>query len=140
MQKYISSHRQALVHPLNYVNSTYGHFKKLNQTQKISVQAYIYSDWGTCVDTRQTAHHRIYIMMLGNSQISQKSKKQHVVSRSSSEAEYHAMASAACEVTWLVKLLQEYIFTKRVTLFVTIKWPFLLKKILYYMNERNIWC
>ena len=45
--------------------------------------------------------------MLGNSSISWKSKKQHTVSKSSAEAEYRAMASAASEVTWVVRLLEE---------------------------------
>lgn len=45
--------------------------------------------------------------MLGQSPITWKSKKQSTVSRSSSEAEYRTMASAACEVTWLVRLLEE---------------------------------
>lgn len=46
-------------------------------------------------------------MLFRNSPISWKSKKQSVVSRSSSEAEYRAMASAASEVAWLVRLLEE---------------------------------
>ncbi|XP_021734172.1 uncharacterized protein LOC110700899 [Chenopodium quinoa] len=36
-----------------------------------------------------------------------KSKKQGTISKSSSEAEYRAMAAAASEITWLVRLLQE---------------------------------
>lgn len=45
--------------------------------------------------------------MLGGSPITWKSKKQSTISRSSSEAEYRAMASAAAEVTWLVRLLED---------------------------------
>ncbi|GJS54249.1 peptidase family M48 protein [Tanacetum coccineum] len=41
------------------------------------------------------------------SPISWKSKKQHVVSRSSAEAEYKAMTLTSCEVTWLVTLLKD---------------------------------
>lgn len=45
--------------------------------------------------------------MLGKSPLSWKSKKQTIVSKSSAEAEYRAMAAAASEITWIVKLLQE---------------------------------
>ena len=40
--------------------------------------------------------------------MSWKSKKQPTVSRSLAEAEYRAMASAASEVDWLVKLPQDF--------------------------------
>jgi len=47
------------------------------------------------------------LVLLGSSPLSWKSKKQSTVSRSSSEAEYRAMAQAASEITWLVRLLEE---------------------------------
>lgn len=47
------------------------------------------------------------MLLLGNSPISWKSKKQSTISRSSSEAEYRAMEATASETTWLVRLLQE---------------------------------
>ena len=46
-------------------------------------------------------------MFLGNSPISWKSKKQGTIFRSSSEAEYRAIASPAAEITWLVRLLED---------------------------------
>lgn len=45
--------------------------------------------------------------MLGDSPISWKSKKQFTVSHSSAEAEYKAMASTSCELTWLFYFLQD---------------------------------
>ena len=48
-----------------------------------------------------------YIIFLRSSPISWHSKKQAVVSRSSAEVECGAMATAASEIIWLVRLLQD---------------------------------
>lgn len=48
-----------------------------------------------------------YFMSLGGAPISWRTKKQSVVSRSSAEAEYRAMASTVSELLWLRWLLQD---------------------------------
>lgn len=49
-----------------------------------------------------------FFFFLGLSLISYKNKKQTTISKSSSKAEYHALALATCEPQWLVYLLQEF--------------------------------
>lgn len=109
MQTPRSSHWRALQYTLSYINNTCGQGIKLCGSDKITLQGFCDSDWGSCVDSRRSVTG--YIMLLGRSPVSWKSKKQGTVSRSSSEAEYRAMASAAAEVTWLVRLLEDLAIT-----------------------------
>ena len=57
------------------------------------------------MDTRKSISG--YYFFLGHSLISWKSKKQSTVLRSSTEAEYRALAIATCELQWLVYLLTD---------------------------------
>ena len=48
-----------------------------------------------------------YYVFVGGNLVSWKSKKQRVVSHSSAESEYKAMAQSVCEIMWLHQLLME---------------------------------
>jgi hypothetical protein len=61
---------------------------------------------GGCINTRRSTSG--FCFFLGNALISWKSKKQKSPPRSSSEAEYRALALAACEGKWLAKLIQDF--------------------------------
>ncbi|CAN1799225.1 Retrovirus-related Pol polyprotein from transposon RE2 [Linum perenne] len=67
--------------------------------------AYSDSDWAACPDSRGSVTG--YAVYLGDSLTSWKSKKQTTISHSSCEAEYKALAHTACELQWLLYLLQE---------------------------------
>jgi len=62
-------------------------------------------DWGGCKDIRRSISGHCFF--LGQSLNSWRTKKQTIVSRSSSEAEYRAMAWATCELQWLLYLLRD---------------------------------
>uniref|UniRef100_A0A3Q7F187 Reverse transcriptase Ty1/copia-type domain-containing protein n=1 Tax=Solanum lycopersicum TaxID=4081 RepID=A0A3Q7F187_SOLLC len=62
-----------------------------------------YADWATCPMTRRSVSG--FVVKIGDSLISWKSKKQNTVSRSSTEAEYRSMANVVSEVVWLIATL-----------------------------------
>lgn len=66
---------------------------------------YVDSDWARCHETRKPITG--YCMFIGSSLISWKSKKQNIISRSSTKAEYGALASLTCEIQYLQYLFQD---------------------------------
>lgn len=55
------------------------------------------------LDTRRYING--WLVLLGKSHISWKTKKQHILSRSSADAEYRSMATTTCELKWLQRIL-----------------------------------
>ena len=79
LQNPTQAHYNALQHTLHYVHSTTGQGILLHATDKLSLQAFSDSDWGVCIDTRRSVTG--YLLWLGQSPISWKSKKQTIVSK-----------------------------------------------------------
>ncbi|GKE34173.1 retrovirus-related pol polyprotein from transposon TNT 1-94 [Tanacetum coccineum] len=71
----------------------------------VYLTTYCDSDWASCPMSRRPTTG--YCILLGESPLSWKSKKKSVVSRSSAEAKYRAMALTYYEVTWIVTLLKD---------------------------------
>lgn len=68
---------------------------------------YVYSDADWAGDPNDRTSTSGYLLYFGQSTISWTSKKQKTVARSSTEAEYRAVASAVAETNWVMNLLHE---------------------------------
>lgn len=80
-----------------------GHGVLLSSTSQGQLSAYCDVDWAACPNTRKSLTG--YLVKLGDSLISWKSKKQNIVSRSS--AEYRSLASTTAELSWILRLFKE---------------------------------
>ncbi|XP_070022343.1 uncharacterized protein [Nicotiana sylvestris] len=77
----------------------------LSNSPDFSLLASCDSDWAACHESRRFVTG--FCIHLGGSFLSWKSKKQHIVSLSSAEAEYRAMSKVMAELAWLVRLLSD---------------------------------
>uniref|UniRef100_A0A3Q7I3X3 Reverse transcriptase Ty1/copia-type domain-containing protein n=1 Tax=Solanum lycopersicum TaxID=4081 RepID=A0A3Q7I3X3_SOLLC len=103
MQSPREPHLKAAYHVLRYLqhDPTLGVF--INNKPDVTISAYCDSDWASCPDSRKSVSG--YLVLMGDSPISWKSKKQPTVSLSSAEAEYRAIRQVVGEVVWLERLL-----------------------------------
>ncbi|KAJ0469227.1 putative RNA-directed DNA polymerase [Helianthus annuus] len=99
-------HMEAVTRILRYLKATPGQGIYIPKHDGFQLVAYCDADWLGCLTTRRSRTG--YILILGGSPVSWKTKKQSVVSRSSAEAEYRAMAATVSEVLWLRWLLQDF--------------------------------
>ncbi|BBH09514.1 hypothetical protein Prudu_022027 [Prunus dulcis] len=95
-------HFQLVKRILRYIHGTLDH--GLNFTSgSWDLHAYSDADWASDVNTRRSTTG--FVVYLGNNPVSWQSKKQNSVSRSSTEAEYRALANTAADLAWVRQVL-----------------------------------
>jgi hypothetical protein len=100
-----NAHYQMVKRILRYVKGTLSLGVRILRESSLDLYAFSDVDWVGCPTTRCSTTG--FCTFLGSNCISWSAKKQPTVSRSSTEAEYRAMASTAAELTWISFILRD---------------------------------
>jgi hypothetical protein len=98
-------HLTAMKRTLRYLQGTLDYGLLLQRSASSKLMVYTDADWVGCLNTRRSTSG--YAVFLSTNLISWSSKRQNIVSHSSAEAEYRAVANGVAEACWLRQLLQE---------------------------------
>nr|CAN78733.1 hypothetical protein VITISV_020436 [Vitis vinifera] len=98
-------HMEAVYRILRYLKMTPGKGLFFRKTENRDTEVYLDADWaGNIIDRRSTSG---YCSFVWGNLVTWRSKKQSVVTRSSAEAEYKALAQGICEGIWIKRVLSE---------------------------------
>ncbi|CAM8984340.1 unnamed protein product [Rhodiola kirilowii] len=100
-----SDHLKAANRLLRYIKGAPAQGIFFSATSQLQMSAFCDADWAACPKTRRSVTG--FCILIGESLVSWRTKKQAIVSRSSAESEYRAMAAVCTEVVWLLILFTE---------------------------------
>ena len=90
---------------LRYVKGTLSHGLFFKPAPFFALEGYSDADWASNLDDRKSVSGAC--IFLGGNLITWSSRKQKVVAKSSTEAEYRALSSAATDLVWIQNILTE---------------------------------
>jgi len=105
-----NEHMLAGLHVLKFLKNSPSQGLFFSLSSPLTLKGFSDSDWGACPYTRRSTTG--FCFFLGTSLISWKSNKHTVLSRSSYEVEYRALAQATYEGQWLLYLLQDFLISR----------------------------
>ena len=114
-------HWQTCKRVLRYLQHTTYYGLQFYSSGSLTLTTFSDADWGSDLEDRKSVGG--YCVYLGNNLISWSSNNQHIVSRSTVESEYRALALKTSEVLWIT-----YIFKQ-------LKVSFLQSRVLYCDNK-----
>jgi hypothetical protein len=100
-----SGHLDVVYRILRYLKSSPGKVLWFKRNGHLNMEGYCDADWTSCIDDRRSTS--AYCTFVGGNLVSWRSKKQPVVSRSTTEAEYRAMSLCLSDILWVRNLLSE---------------------------------
>ena len=98
-------HWTAAMRILRYIKGTVSLGLTFTKSSSTLISAFLDADWTGCLDDRRSTGG--FAVFFGPNLVSWSAKKQATVSRSSTEAEYKALANATAELIWVEALLGE---------------------------------
>jgi hypothetical protein len=98
-------HLTAMKRILRYLQGTPDYGVLIRHSSSSDLVVYTNTDWAGCLDTHRSTSG--YAVFLRDNLILWSAKRQTVVSHSSADAEYRAIANGVAEATWLRQLLHE---------------------------------
>lgn len=106
LQRPTQCHLDVALYLLRYLRGSSDFGLLFSNSPSFSLSAYCDSDWASCPDTRRSVTG--FYVLLGNSLITWKAKKQLFVSLSSTEVEYRSCSKVVAELVWVLGLLADF--------------------------------